>query len=736
MSIFSGSFGGGSGAPSTPEIYFTNYRFPGPVYTDFACTTPVSGVLADGAMVVSTANFVRYHKQGGLFVLADTQDYLVRNATGAALEMGDLVVLDYGVVAGIPEASAYIAWTSAGASFLRRGLPLAAVSNYLTGSSLSPDDTAFANQKVRVTTRGSTVRVQTQAVGIPNEELFLKCEDGSFTITRPVGESYYSLGTVIGGPYSDATCNIIFEPQFFPANAFTTSITAAAYDAGVKELALADRPENAAFALELSDGTLISDGIVKWKAHGLPLNRIHYLHGVTAGSYTVTEPTTGIYQPLFTPIDADTIRVAVGDWRYEDGAIDGGVWNGANVLAKRWVAGAWQNADLTVSTGLAEVIQYDGVNHIRSGKVRWRTAHTFAVGSTLYAVGNIGALATAPLAGQIAQRVGQVIDARTILFDIHQVEVVPVSFMHRKASAQLVNVATNANIPLATALTTQGSDITYNNGIWTLKANRCYELEADLAWASDSGFMQLTWVNVATNAELGVRGHFETQANTVSGSGVTRAFVVATADTQVALRIVRQGGVNAAEIGDAFAPGPQINATIKSVSANLAQTLQLRNLSDVSDNAYGTPKAGARLLYNATSQQWEADTVDGIVNNNVWFVTPWGWSFRMNGANMQFEMRNDTGVTQRVYAERHYWLFGANPNGGPIVRGAWPNGQIETIWGDNTLNITLHGSMEQMRMKWSTGQDAYAAGNFQELEFTGVCGNGYNNNYITVRKLR
>lgn len=737
MSLNLPTGGGGGGS----DAYWTDHRAPGPIFEDYACTIPaLFADVPDGATIVSKANFVRFHKEGGLVQLADTQDFWVRNGTNAALGAGDLVVITYGVISSIPQPVAQVAWTGLASGYLPEGLPLAVVADPATNSVSDPDYVNFSDTQVRVVTRGARVTVQTTGVGVPNERLYLKM-DGTFVTERPVGQPYYFIGTVISGPVSGGTCSVIFTPEFFEAGGVTTSLKAVGYGTGAKTDSRADHPGNAAFAVELSDGRFVSSGPVYFKNHGYTIGTVYHLSQTVAGAFVAGQPTgggmAGFIQPCFTPMDADTLNVHVGDWRYADGALDGGLWNGGiDIEMRRWNGTGWVAPNAALNTTLAEVVQFSQGNRVRHGLVRWRDNHTFPVGATLYSVGNLGFIGVAPIAGEIAHEIGKVLDQRTIAFDVsHPFSALP-SVMHRRATNALVNVVTNANIPLGTLVFSSGPDVIYTTGgVFTLKAGNTYELFGDPVWAVNSSFVQCGFVDVATGAELGTRGHLETQANTVSGSGVAYAVVQAVTDRNVAFRVLRQGGANVVGLGDAGIANARPSVTIKTLATKSAMQLQLSNFADVNPAALAGPVQGARLVY--LDGQWQNDTLESVTNADVWWVTPWGWAFRMAGGNQQFEMRNDTGTTQHVSGVRYYWVAnGATTGGGLVSRPNWAAGAAEAVWGDNTLNLASHGSSEQFIFRWAPTQDAWAAGNYREMEFFGVLGAGYNNNHLRARIIK
>lgn len=269
---------------------------------------------------------------------------------------------------------------------------------------------ALAAESVPVVTNGEVSSVHS---GFTPGALVYASSTGALSTTTP---SENIVGIALSA--SSLTVDLTLQRS-------TSSLTAVAYDAGTWKSAQANSRFNACEAIQLSDGSRITSGVVAWTAHGLVTGAQYYLSQTTAGGYTSTKPSSGssLLQPLFYVADSNTIIVSVDAAVYVDGAFAAST--SAEIVPQYLSSGVWTSAIASGETTLATMMKIGSTGSLllQTGKVRFDSAHPYTVGSPVYLSQSTagGLTSTRPTTG-IVQQVGIAEDNRTLAISVEPFE--------------------------------------------------------------------------------------------------------------------------------------------------------------------------------------------------------------------------------------------------------------------------------------------------------------------------
>ena len=217
MPISSGSLGGGGGSSSAAaSVYWAEHRIPdtSAIYSDFDLLTPVDWAdIAAGATIVSRADLQVYYKTGSGVEKAQGNDIVLINGDTSALDFGRVCWVDRGAVGGAIHPILMSVMPGMATGVLDEGPVLVCVTTPMDTGVATNDGNIPQFEPVRVTLGSPRCRVQINGTGLAGETIFLKT-DGTFTTTRPVGQTYYEIGRIIVGPFADGTADMWFYPRF------------------------------------------------------------------------------------------------------------------------------------------------------------------------------------------------------------------------------------------------------------------------------------------------------------------------------------------------------------------------------------------------------------------------------------------------------------------------------------------------------------------------------------------
>ena len=146
-----------------------------------------------------------------------------------------------------------------------------------------------------------------------------------------------------------------------------------------------------------------------------------------------------------------------------------------------------------------------------------------------------------------------------------EVGTVSTSFMHATRSSSQSSVASGDDIVFNSVKASSGVTLNTTTGVFTLEANKTYELEASLyaSYSSANGSMIYEWVdssNASLSGTVGV-GLPQSSSTAASQQTVAKAIITTTSSKQVKLRITIAGGTLGIASARSYARIVQIGTT-------------------------------------------------------------------------------------------------------------------------------------------------------------------------------